>query len=183
MAHIVDKMWHLAANEDEVLLTDFELSLWRVFNGFIRWAEDCNRCVSDYDLDGFELAVFHVVRIKDRPKTVYEVGRLLNQEDISSIQYVIRKLLDKGLIEKVKIKGKTSPNTSGPKFINYQVTETGKKIIDDYVQVRKDILVNMIKGFDEFNRLEEVAKILSRMIGIYDECGRIAATYRIEPDT
>lgn len=58
----VDKIWHLAKTEAEIKLTDFEFQLWRVFYGFIRWQEGCEKVANQSDLTGSELSLLHSYR-------------------------------------------------------------------------------------------------------------------------
>jgi predicted MarR family transcription regulator len=77
----IDKKWHLAENEKESELSDFELQLWRVFNGFLTWQEQCEQSANADDLKAYDLAVLHIIKMQDRPKTIPELCRLLNRED------------------------------------------------------------------------------------------------------
>lgn len=165
----LDKTWHLAETDAEIKITEFELQLWRVFYGFLRWQEGCERSANGTELTGNELAVLHIIRMKDRPKSISDISRLLNRDDTFNIQYSIRKLLKMNLIEKVK-----SPSQ---KTFVFQVTEKGMKNIDAYVQARKNIL---IEGFIKESNLpfEEITKSLAQLKAIYDEADRTAASYK-----
>src|SRR5947207_1990398 len=101
MMSVLDKTWHLAENEAEIKVTEFELQLWRVFYGFLRWQEKCENIANGTDLTGNELAILHVVRMKNRPKAINDIMRLLNRDDTFNIHYSIRKLIKMGLIKKV----------------------------------------------------------------------------------
>ena len=97
----LDKSWHLADTKDEVSVTEFEFQLWRAFNSFIQWQEDCQRYICGDDLGVHDIALLHIIRMNDRPKTIYEIGRLLGRDDPNNIQYSIGKLLKKGFVEKM----------------------------------------------------------------------------------
>lgn len=165
----LDKTWHLAENDDEIKVADFELQLWRVFYGFLRWQEGCERSANGTDLTGNELAVLHIIRMKDRPKSIYDIGRLLNRDDTFNIQYSIRKLLKMGLIEKCK--------TSSQKILAYQITEAGIRNTDIYTQARKSILIDIFIKESDLN-LTEMTKTLTKLKAIYDEADRTAASYK-----
>lgn len=96
----LDKTWHLIPNEEQMALTNFEHLLWRLFYSFSRWQEDC-QARTEIDLTANEVALVHIVRIKDRPKTIYEIARIINRDDIPNIQYSVTKLQKLGLIKKV----------------------------------------------------------------------------------
>ena len=170
----IDKTWHLAQSTEEIKVTEFEFQLWRVFYGFLRWQKECEHSANDTDLIGDELAILHVIRMKDKPKTTYDLARLLNRDDTFNINYIIRKLLKRGLIKKVPAQG-------SKKMLAYQITEAGIKNTDAYTSVRKSILINMFIKETELN-LEEISKTLAKLKAIYDEADRAAASYAI-PET
>jgi len=172
MTRKIDKSWHLAQTEAEILVTEFEFQLWRVFYGFLRWQEDCQSYICNYDLTGYELALLHIIRMKDRPKTIYEISRLLNRDDPNNVQYGISKLLKLGLIEKVK-------STSSKKALSYQATPLGVQNTEDYLIARRNILIELFEevGMDNIG-IKKATKALNLTKGIYDEASRIAASYK-----
>lgn len=158
--------WHLAGNESEMKVTDFELQLWRVFYGFQRWQEECERNANGNILSSNELAILHIIRMKNRPKTLTDIERLLNRNDTHNIRYSINKLLKLGFIKK------TQSAYSGKNYY-FEITEEGKKDTDNYSRMRKFILINMFKesGLD----FDEMAKNLTKIKAIYDEADRAVA--------
>lgn len=165
----VDKTWHLAQSTEEIKVTEFEFQLWRAFYGFIRWQEECERSANGTDLTGDELAVLHIIRMKDKPKTIYDLARLLNRDDTFNINYSIRKLLRKGLIEKV-------PAAGSKKTLAYRITKEGIQNTDTYTRVRKNILINMFIKENNL-KLEEITTTLAKLKAIYDEADRAVAAY------
>lgn len=166
----LDKSWHLAEGDFEVEVTEFELQLWRAFFGFLRWQEDCESSVNATELNGNELAVLHIIRMKGKAKTIYDIGRLLNRDDTFNIHYNVKKLLKMGLIEKTKFA------QGGKRTIAYQATAAGIENTDAYTEVRKRVLINMIKEEPDLN-LRELTKILSKLKAIYDEADRAVTAY------
>lgn len=149
--------------EDEVKVTEFELQLWRVFYGFLRWQEECEKSANGTQLSGNELAILHIVRLKNRSKTITDIERLLNRDDVHNIRYSLNKLLKLGLIKK------TLSNYNGKNYL-FEVTEAGIKDTDNFLKLRKSILVNMFK---ELNLdLEEMIKNLTKIKAVYDEADR-----------
>lgn len=169
MADLVDSTWHMAQTEPERRLTSFELELWRVFHGFLRWQEDCERCFNNYDLSGNDISVLHVIRVRNNPKTIYDVARILNREDMYNMQYSIRKLERLGLIEKVAKKNR--------KMTVYTVTEKGITDTDVFATARRSIVVDLLKKEPDL-KIEEVIAVLGKLKVIYDEAGQIAASYK-----
>jgi predicted MarR family transcription regulator len=165
---LLDRTWHLAKSDDEINLTELELQLWRVFSGFLRWQQECERNVNGTNLTGYDLSVLHIIRMKDRPKTIIDVARLLNRDDNFNIQYSIRKLLKMGLIEKGKLENSKSSV--------YQVTPAGIKNTNDLASARKQILLEMFIKNADFD-LVDVANALGKLKTVYDEAEHAASSY------
>lgn len=165
--------WHLAVDKDQLAVIDFEFLLWRTYYSWIRWQEDCQSAIADDDLTAHEIALLHIIRMNERPKTVYEISRLLNRDDIPNIQYGIKKLLKLEYVKKVDIKN------GAKKAIAYQITKNGIKNTDAYSKARRSILIEMLKEYDP-NQLmfKEVTKSLNLMKGIYEEASRLTASYK-----
>ncbi len=167
----LSKNWHLAETDDEVQISEFELLLWRVFNGFVRWHEDCETAVNNVELGANELAILHIIRMKERPKTIYEIAHLLNRTDFPNIQYSIKKLLKLDFIAKTD-----SPN----KAISYKITEKGISDTSAYSQARKEVLVKLfplVKDDSETN-LKDVSKYMLKLVQVYDEASRMVMSYQ-----
>ncbi|WP_338525395.1 winged helix DNA-binding protein [Pseudomonas batumici] len=166
----IDKTWHLAVTEEEVDWAECELQLWRAFNAFKRWQLECEKMVNDSTLSIDELTVLHVIRMNDRPKTIAEVGRLLNRPDHFNINYSITKLSERGLVRKYQpLKNKQ---------VQLSVTEEGRRNTDQYAEARKNIL------FGEFSReisginLKGLVLGLRQIKGVYEEAHRAASIYK-----
>ncbi|WP_339049649.1 winged helix DNA-binding protein [Rickettsiella endosymbiont of Xylota segnis] len=171
MNNLVDKTWHLAKNEEETKLTDFEFQLWRVFYGFTRWQEGCERVANQTDLTGSELSLLHIIRMKDRPKTISELTRLLNRGGSAfNINYSIQKLIKNGLIRKLV------DEKNNKKAFSYEITEEGIKNTDAYTALRQNILIELFKKKKELN-LEQFTSVLSELIALYEEADRAVLAY------
>lgn len=155
----IDSSWHLSQDQAEAEVTHFELQFWRVFHGFMRWQEECEKSVNATGLNGYELSILHVVRMKNKAKTSSDIGRILNRQDDYNVSYILRKLIKMGLIRTLKKKG--------TKLISYEITPKGTKNTDVFSGVRREILVN------EFAKaglpLEELANNLIKIRAIYDQ--------------
>jgi len=165
--------WHLATDEQALKLIDFEFLMWRTYYSWIRWQEDCQAAIASDELSAPEIAILHIIRMSDRAKTVYEIARLLNRDDIANIQYGAKKLIGLGYVEKVDDK-------TGPKrAITYKITEKGIENAQAYAKAREDILIRMIERYDPDSlRFEDATKILSSMKGVYEEASRLTASYK-----
>lgn len=170
----LDKHWHLSTNEHEIALTEIEFSIFRSFAAFSRWMDDLAACCHSDDplCSGMDFAVLNVIRMHDRAKSISEVGRLQNRDDISNLQYSVRKLTKVGLIEKVGLKG-------NKKGATYRATEKGIQATDLYARYRRQLLIPLTQAISESDeKMDQVAKVLSLLSGIYDQAACVAATHR-----
>lgn len=166
----LDLHWHLAEGPVEVDTTELEFALMRTFEGFGRWQSECLASVCDLAATGPENALLHIIRMNDRPKTIKDLARLTNRDDVPNIQYSLRKLIGAGLILR---KG------AGRSGVTYEVTEEGRRVTDDYGAVRRRLLIQAIAGVPGFSdRLAEATRTLNLLSGIYEEISRVAATHR-----
>lgn len=166
----LDYRWHLSGDRAEVSTTELEFALMRTFEGFGRWQSECLASVCDLGASGPENALLHIIRMNDRPKSVKELARLTNRDDIPNIQYSLRKLVGAGLVEK---------RGSGRAGVTYEATAEGRRVTDDYSALRRRLLVeqiNSLPGFTE--RLAEATRTLNILSGLYEEAARVAATHR-----
>lgn len=169
----LDKHWHLAENEFEIDLTEFEFSLLRVASAFERWRSDCMACCSDASFSGADAAILHVVRMHDRPKSISEIGRHLNRDDLSNLQYSIRKLVNAGVIEKAENKNDSK------KGVTYVTTSLGVEITDQFAEFRRELLINLTRSMTTDISLVDVSMVLSLLSGVYDQASCIAAAHRM----
>jgi predicted MarR family transcription regulator len=166
----LDYRWHLSESDTEVTCTELEFALMRCFEAFGRWQGECLASVSDFAGSGPENTLLHIVRMNERAKTIKELARLTNRDDIPNIQYSMRKLISEGLVEK---------RGSGRTGVTYQATEKGKQVTDEYSEVRKRLLIEQISSLPRFeSRLAEAGRSLNILAGIYEEISRITATHR-----
>lgn len=168
---VLDKHWHLAENDYEVGLTELEFSILRLSAAFDRWRSDCMACCFEGALSGADTAILHVVRMHDRPKSISEIGRLLNRDDLSNLQYGIRKLVNAGVIEK-------SGNSDSKKGVTYAVTKLGCDITDSFAEFRRELLISLTQSMSTDISLNDIARVLNLLSGIYDQASCIAATHR-----
>lgn len=167
----LDKHWHLAKDDYEVGLTEVEFAIMRAAAAFDRWRSDCMACCFEPALSGADAAVLHVVRMHDRPKSISEIGRLLNRDDFSNLQYGIRKLVNAGVIEK-------AGNSDSKKGVTYVVTKLGCEITDRFAEFRRELLIPLTQSMSTDINLADSSRVLNLLAGIYDQSSCIAATHR-----
>jgi predicted MarR family transcription regulator len=171
----VDRRWHLSTSDHEVAISEFEFSIFRIFAAFTRWMDDLAASCqgsADQPLSGIDFSILNVIRMHDRPKGISEVGRLLNRDDVSNIQYSIRKLTKVGLIVKVGEKGQK-------KGVVYTTTDAGVTATNRYAKYRRELLLPLTKSISaDEEKIVELSTILTLLSGIYDQAACVAATHR-----
>jgi predicted MarR family transcription regulator len=168
----VDRRWHLAEAPLEVRLTELEYALMRTFESFGRWQTECLALSAGIQVSGPENALLHVVRMKDRPKSVKELARLTNREDIPNIQYGLRKLMKAGLVER------EGASRTG---VVYSVTEKGREVTDRYARARRELLVKLAARLEDPEKgFGDAAQVLDLLSGLYDRAALTATTHRRE---
>ena len=170
-----DRHWHMSTDDHEIALTEIEFSLFRIYASFSRWMDDLSACCqgnSEQICSGIDFAVLNIVRMHDRPKSISELARLMNRDDISNIQYSIRKLTKAGLIAKTGADG-------NKKNATYQATPLGVSATDKYALYRRELLVPLTQSISNSDmRMSQVANVLSLLSGMYDQAACVAATHR-----
>lgn len=160
--------WHLASNELEYKVTEFEWSIIRCYEAFSRWLESASAVVVDGDLKSSEYLILQVIRMLDRPRNGMTIARMINRDDVANVQYSLRKLESYGLIKKIK--------ENGSKVHAFNVTEKGKKACEEFSIIRRELLIESIKGLEDLNaKVGNATHFLSFLTGIYEEVSRSSA--------
>jgi predicted MarR family transcription regulator len=169
----LDRTWHLARTPLEIDVTEVEYALMRSFEAFGRWQAECLASVSDFSASGPENALLHIIRMNDRPKSMRDLAHMANREDIPNMQYSLRKLIKGGLVAR---------SGSGRAGVAYEATEFGRTVTDRYADVRAALLIDAVERVPDLaKRLEDAARTLELMTGIYEQAARTAATHRRRP--
>lgn len=166
--------WHLASNELEYKVTEFEWSIIRCYEAFSRWLATANSVVVDGDLKISEYLILQVIRMLDRPRNGMTIARMLNRDDVANVQYSLRKLESHGLIHKIK--------EPGSKVHAFDVTEKGKKACEEFSVIRRELLIESVKGLENLNeKLGGATHFLSFLTGVYEEVSRTSAALSHTP--
>lgn len=145
--------------------------MYRIYAAFERWQSDCVAAVANLPMSSTENTVLHVIRMKNRPKTISEIGRLLNRDDIPNLQYAIRKLLSAKLIEKHQGNKK--------KGICYKATTHGEQVTDGYAEIRRNLLLQLIDSVHNWDTLADSTSLtLDLLKGIYDSAALTVSAHR-----
>ncbi len=169
---IFDKHWHLAENDEELNFTELEFAIMRISGAFDRWQKDCLACCVDGGLSGIDNGVLHIIRMHDRPKSISEIARLMNRDDLSNLQYSLRKLTKAGLIER-------AGNSTSKRSATYEVTARGTEVSDLFAQFRRELLISLTNSIKNLDADVQVAcKVLNLTAGLYDHASTVAASHR-----
>ena len=164
------RSWHLARTEHEALTTEFEWSLLRFQEAFQRFCLQVASITGLGSLNYSELIILHVINMQSHPQPSALIARQLNRDDLPNIQYSLRKLIKQGLVEKIK--------DTGGKTYCFDATNVGKQRLQDYAHLRYELLTEQTKNIESIDRkLFETGRLISLLTGLYDEAGRISATY------
>lgn len=169
------KGWHLGGTHHDAMTTEFEWAVLRFEQAFLRFMLQAASMCGLGELSSAELVLLHVIRMQDGPKTAAVLARQLNMDGITNVQYSLRKLLNFGLVD--KIKGANS------KIWMYAATERAAGMLDEYTRIRREMLTDQTKNIENIDKkLYDTAKLISLLTGTYDEASRISATYcRVTP--
>jgi predicted MarR family transcription regulator len=162
--------WHLARNDAERRLSDFEFALERLAQAYYRWKASCLAAVCEVPLTGDDVAVLNVIRMGDEPKRLAEVGQLLNRVDVPNLQYATRKLVRAGLIE---------TSSASRKETRYRATARGRNVTEDYAALRAQTLPPMFESLTGWvEGCGAITAQLDQMAGLYTQGTRAAITKR-----
>ena len=154
----------------EQTVNAFEYAAWHFGSAFARWRRDCLSAMPANALGGTEGSILHVLHLNGTPKGLSDVARLLHRDDLANLQYGLKKLLSLGFIEKAS-DGASRRNTT------YVPTESGRAIVDAYLQHRRDTLVRLVGSMSGTqDALQQATSILHVMTGLYDQASTILSS-------
>jgi predicted MarR family transcription regulator len=117
-----------------------------------------------------ELLLLHVVAMQHHPQTSQSLARQLNRDDVPNMQYTLRKLQEQDLVQKRK--------ESRGRIYTYEATESGRKFVERYAEVRSLLLAGKTKFIDNIDeRLSAASDLISLLTGVYDDVARVSSTY------
>ncbi|OUS39674.1 transcriptional regulator ['Osedax' symbiont bacterium Rs2_46_30_T18] len=157
---------HLAS-ENGTSLSEFEFALTIANNAFSRWMLHCAKAGGASDMAPLDVLIVHHINHRERAKTLSEICFMLNMEDTHTVNYSLKKLLKKGLIEGEK-KGKE---------VRYKTSREGRKFCVNYRKIREDCLVESLQNLSLSP--EELASFAGKMrslAGLYDQASREVAS-------
>jgi predicted MarR family transcription regulator len=154
----------------EQAVNAFEYAAWHFGSAFARWRRDCLSAMPPTALGGTEASILHVLHLNGTPKGLSDVARLLHRDDLANLQYGLKKLVSLGFIENAN-NGASRRNTT------YVPSESGRAIVDAYLQHRRDTLVRLVGSMSGTQEaLQQATSILHVMTGLYDQASTILSS-------
>lgn len=163
--------WHLAATPDAARLAGLEFAIEHVAQAYYRWKSECLAAVSGEEVSGDDTAILNIVRMKDEAKKISEIARLLNRTDTTNIQYALRKLARRGLLEKV--------DAGQRREARYRVTDKGRAVTQAYARLREEVLLPLVAAID--NRpdgFDQAGHLMTLLSSLYGQAATMATARR-----
>ena len=143
-------------------LTRAELAMIRAVEAFSRWCFFLHKTVAGSHLSANDVWLLHSIRMRGGAQNLSELLLFLNRNDVSALQYSLRKIEQDGLIRRIPGRSKREAG--------YQLTESGLEATDAYAAVRKDVLLKLIGDVNGLvPSLTDAAGALERLTGLYDQ--------------
>lgn len=121
-----------------------------------------------HKLTGAENVIFQQLLFTPKPRSISDLSRFSNRDDISNIQYSLRKLTAAGLIEKVP--GSTNRDT------RYRPTANGYGLAEEIIAARRELLISPSMNIADIEaKLKVAAEAMSLLTGLYDHVSRVLA--------
>ena len=159
----------LGRTERERAFLEFEQALICASEAFYRFAGAVfGPAGARQKLTGQECVILQQLMFTPRPRSISELSRFSNRDDISNIQYSLRKLVAAGLIEKVP--GSTNRDT------RYRPTQAGRDLTEFLVSSRRELLISPSAEVSNIEaQLKSASNALSLLTGLYDHTSRVLA--------
>ncbi len=164
--------WHLAASDAERVVAEFEHALICLCEAFGRYNQQGLAGVpGGLSLSGQDNMVLHIVETLGRPKSLSDISRFMNRDDLANIQYSVRKLLKAGLIEKA--------SDRSARGTTYRSTAAGRAAVAEFVARRRELVLGPAEEMAQLrDQLRAATKVMSHFIGLYDQAARAMSTRR-----
>lgn len=153
---------YMSQTELAAMLTRMEVAMVRTITAFGRWTAALQKCVSGASLGPEDVWLLHGIRMRGGPQNLSELLLFLNRNDVSTIQYSLKKIEQFGLIERASGKSKREAG--------YRLTRKGLEATSAYADIREKMLVKLVSEMlISLETLEKTATSLEQMTGVYDQ--------------
>jgi predicted MarR family transcription regulator len=164
-----DAMFDLGpAPTKAIALQEVEMAAISVNHAFHRWIVSSMTVAHLEDLAVVDVLVLHQITQRASHKRLSDICFILNIEDTHVVAYSLRKLVALGVVQ---------ADRQG-KDVTYAATATGEQYLRRYQEIREHCLISCIDKL-ELNSavLEELARFLRKMSGLYDQAARAASSF------
>lgn len=157
---------HLAS-EKGASLSEYEFGLIIANNAFNRWMQHCAKASGVNDMTPLDILVVHHINHRERAKRLADICFVLNIEDAHTVNYALKKLLKKDLVEGEKV----------GKEMFYKTSAEGRAFCARYREVREGCLIDSLKNLNVSpEQLTEYARYMRALASLYDQASRAAAS-------
>lgn len=165
-----DDHWHLAHTETERLIAEFEHTLICLCEAFGRYnLQGLSTVAGDNSFSGQDNSVLHIINTLGRPKSISDISRFMNRDDLANVQYSVRKLLKAGLIEKA--------HDRSARGTTYTTTEHGRQVVESFVKLRQELVVSPTSEVEQLKEQIRIGtKVMATFTGVYDQAARVLTT-------
>ena len=166
---------YMTKDDEAAALTRAELAMMRATEAFARWSIFLNKTVSGFSLAYQDICLLHSIRMRGGAQNLSELLLFLNRNDVSSIQYSLKKLEQFGLVERVVGNSKREAG--------YTLTKDGIRVTDAYAELRHELLISLVGDVNGFvDALSDSAKSIERLTGLYDQATQSVLNRKILGD-
>jgi predicted MarR family transcription regulator len=153
---------YMTSSEEASTLTRAELAMIRTVEAFSRWGFFLHKSVSGAPLSPQDVWLLHSIRMRGGAQNLSELLLFLNRNDVSTIQYSLRKIEQSGLIERVTGNSKREAG--------YRLTELGLEATNAYAALREELMVTLVRDVNGLvDALGSAASAFERLTGLYDQ--------------
>lgn len=163
---------YMTKDTDAAAVTRVELAMIRSIEAFDRWAYFLHRSVSRATLSTHDVRILHSIRMRGGAQNLSELLLFLNRNDVSTLQYSLKKIEQFGLIERVTGNSKREAG--------YRLTAVGSEVTTAFSTLREELLISLasdVRGLTD--TLHQAAGALERLTGLYDQATQAVLNRKI----
>jgi predicted MarR family transcription regulator len=169
-----DSELYMAASAESSALTRAELAMIRANEAFARWIVLLHRAVDGTSIGWQEVALLHAIRMCGGAQNLSELLLFLNRNDVSTIQYSLRKLEQCELV--IRVAGRSKREAG------YQLTERGIEATRQYAALREKLLVSLLGEINGYAAsLDNAASSFERLTALFDQATKAVLNSKVIP--
>jgi predicted MarR family transcription regulator len=162
MSSNIEDEGYMAASAECSALTRAELAMIRANEAFARWIVLLHRSVDGTSIGWQEVVLLHTIRMCGGAQNLSELLLFLNRNDVSTIQYSLRKLEQFELVERVTGRSKREAG--------YKLTARGIEATQKYAAQREKLLVSLMGELSGYaTSLDSAAAAFERLTALFDQ--------------